>query len=333
MTWSKLHAACERQDTALVLRLSQTNSEDAVEVDDHQATPLHVFCLSPSDPLALQALLEACPHAATDQDIHGDTPLHVCCRSPSATKHMVQMLLDAAPVSASMCNREGLMPLHVACRHAPTNAEVIGLLIDVHPFALRHRIKMGSLATKGRTSPLVERKKNDHPFIDPANSGMKSKGSVDLRFRAAEAQVRDGAYPMHMAIGAGAPLHVVEMLLKQADDILTQPNKFGETPLMIALMRSHEDDVADEELVRVLISACPDAVRLCDKKGNLPIHVAVMFGATVHTIKDLLEQWPDMIHETNGVGLTASDLAVQSSSCSEQILHLLTCPLTEDHTA
>jgi ankyrin repeat protein len=321
MTWTELHDACERRDAAQVQRLALANSEDLVQIDEHQATPLHVFfCYSPSDPTALKALLEACPQAANHQDIHGDTPLHVCCRSPSANKQIVQMLLDAAPKSASMCNREGLMPLHVACRQAPANEEVIGLLIHINPNALRHRIKMGNLATKRQSSPL-DQKKNDHPFIDAANNAMRSKGSVGLRFRAADLQVRDGAFPIHIAIGAGAPRRIVEMLIKAAgDDMLMQTNKFGETPLMIALHRKDPE----EELVRVSISACPDAVRLFDKKGNLPIHAAVTFGANVQIIKDLLEQWPEMISETNGEGVAALDLAVHSLRCSEQLLGLLT---------
>lgn len=121
-----------------------------------------------------------------------------------------------------------------------------------------------------------------------------------------------------MALMAGAPEKVIELLVKEAPDVLLQVNKFGETPLHVALRCHSPDDV-----VEVLTKTCANAIHAHDKQhGNLPIHTAAMNGCTVRVAKDLLELWPEMIHETNGDGLTPMDLALRYEKCSEEIVRL-----------
>jgi ankyrin repeat protein len=143
MTWTELHDACEHQDASRVIQGAHTHYEDALELDEHGWTPLHVLCWGNPSIEAVQALLQACPQSASAKDAHNDTPLHVACSYKETDKHLVQVLLEACPTAASMANREDLMPLHMACRHAPDNAGVIGLLIDTYPYALRAHIKVG----------------------------------------------------------------------------------------------------------------------------------------------------------------------------------------------
>jgi ankyrin repeat protein len=319
MTWTQLHEACEHQDVKSVIALSRLHSEDAFKADAHGYTPLHIMCWGNPNPRAIAALLEACPQALTDQDVHGDTPLHIACRCRSTEKHLVQMLLTSCPTAASMTNIEGLTPLHVACRYyAPNKEGIIGLLVDTYPYALRSHIKVGSPGPRKGASPLTEIKGTDHAIIDPS-AGMRTKDSVDLRFDATDPQIRDGAYPLHMAIVAGAPLAVVEMLIKEADDVLLKANKFGETPLHSALMCRRDSD-----MVQVLIGCGPGAVRLQEKQhGNLPIHTAATAGLSVNVAKCLIKTWPESIHEKNVDGLTPLEVAAQTNKCSEEVLRLL----------
>ena len=142
MTWTELHDACEHQDAERIIRVAKQHGEEVLEVDEHGWTPLHVLCWSSPSVEAIEALLAACPQAASDVDSMGNTPLHVACSRPGTDKHLVQVLLNACPTTASMVNHEGLMPLHMACRHATDNARVIGLLIESYPYALRTHIKV-----------------------------------------------------------------------------------------------------------------------------------------------------------------------------------------------
>jgi ankyrin repeat protein len=142
MTYTELHEAALHEDSDKVIQLARSFPEQAMHVDDHGLTPLHILLLGNPNPFAVQALLEASPNACSDQDVHGDTPLHLACGNPEMQKHTVLMLLEACPTAASLTNREGLMPLHCACRYAPSNELVIGLLVEHYPYALLSQIKV-----------------------------------------------------------------------------------------------------------------------------------------------------------------------------------------------
>jgi ankyrin repeat protein len=63
------------------------------------------------------------------------------------------------------------------------------------------------------------------------------KSSVDLKFDDYNKQVRDGAYPLHIALTNGASADVIEILLKAVGgnkDVLTMKNKFGKIPMEVA---------------------------------------------------------------------------------------------------
>jgi ankyrin repeat protein len=117
-------------------------SKEAIMVDDFGSTPLHIACQRNPPLEIIQALLVACPQAATDKDILGNTPLHVAASNPETNPAIVRALLQVyCPIAISIIkNKEGLTALHMACRHAPSNERVIGLLIDAaYPYALPTR--------------------------------------------------------------------------------------------------------------------------------------------------------------------------------------------------
>jgi ankyrin repeat protein len=142
MTWTELHNAAEHQDTTGVIHRARCNSDEAVFVDDHAATPLHILCWGNPSVEAVQELIHVFPQAVTDQDILGDTPLHVAASYPQTSAAVIKVLLEADLTTASIANNEGLMPLHMACRYAPKNEAVILLLLEKYPYAARHPIKV-----------------------------------------------------------------------------------------------------------------------------------------------------------------------------------------------
>jgi ankyrin repeat protein len=120
------------------------------------------------------------------------------------------------------------------------------------------------------------------------------------------------------------------MLIKEDPDSHELRNKFGETPLHVAIkqdaelseqLRSTDDDVA--EFVLGLLP--PDVVRIRDARGNLPLHVAAAHGCSVHVAKGLLEAWPESIRERSGEPdePTPLALAIQRGKCDEPVLRLL----------
>lgn len=151
--------------------------------------------------------------------------------------------------------------------------------------------------------------------------------TIGLRFQGATEQVRDGAYPLHIAANDGASLEVLKMLIKAEPDIMFRCNKFGETPLHVALKAQRhvetKDDVIDNESKVLLLVRCgPKATRCTDKNRNLPLHVAAMSGCSANAAKELLKFFPEAIHETNSEGYTPMDVALQYRKCSEDVVRL-----------
>jgi ankyrin repeat protein len=74
-----------------------------------------------------------------------------------------------------------------------------------------------------------------------ARSGMSY---VDLRFQLLDEQVRDGSYPLHMAsMSKNTTVSVIRMLLDAAPEVITWINKYGDTPLHVALASGASSDV------------------------------------------------------------------------------------------
>jgi ankyrin repeat protein len=142
MTWTRLHDACQHQDRQVVLKLSEEFAEEAMMMDDHGSTPLHIAAWSnpPSD--VIQALVAAYCQAVTRTDVLGNTPIHIAASHPDTSPAVIKALLDASSLAPMIANKEGLTPLHMACRHAPSNERVIGLLIEANPGALLRRTKV-----------------------------------------------------------------------------------------------------------------------------------------------------------------------------------------------
>jgi len=176
-----------------------------------------------------------------------------------------------------------------------------------------------------------------HALIEP-NARMSVKDSTGLRYDAVTTadhprQVRDGSYPLHMAVQASASIDVLEILIKAEEEILLKTNKFGQTPLHLALERGAVGTPdAFEATVEVLLHGCDrgkEAVRVRDTiHGNFPLHVAAKEGCTVRVAKSLLDTWPEAVHETNADGLTTMDLALEHGKCPGDVLCLFS--ISED---
>ena len=277
MTWTRLHYTCEHEPVDHVVRelvrLTKNHHEAAArELDDHGSTPLHIFCTTGfPTPESLQQLVQYNPAAALQKDRHGETPLHILCRRhhplTQEQRAVWQVLLQAAPAAAAMANKEGCLPLHVACRHNASNEMLLQDLLQAHPNAIRQRIKLGSPAPRRRPSSLLQHKKIQH-IIDPTQ-GMSHKTESDLHY-SLWTQIRDGAYPLHMAVAAKAPLTVVRLLVQAGPpDMLECTDKFGNTPLHIAYATNVE-----ESTIAWLQELAPQAAMTPNKQGRLPWQVA-----------------------------------------------------------
>lgn len=139
-----------------------------------------------------------------------------------------------------------------------------------------------------------------------------------MHFDLTATQIRDGSYPLHMALEAHAPTEVVELLVEKGAEMLLKTNKFGETPLHVALKHQAPNDVLLKLLKRE-----PEAVQICDTEhGNTPAHTATRIGCSVSLAQALINAWPSVLHMTNAEGLRPLEVGLSSGACSEEVLAL-----------
>jgi ankyrin repeat protein len=188
---------------------------------------------------------------------------------------------------------------------------------------------MGEIVPRKRNwDPLSEVKahENNHIHFVTNTAGKSNLDSPNLWFDSlAQSQDRDGSYPLHIAVAAGAPQAVVEMLIRASasEDSLLLTNKHGETPLHLALIHR-----ADDAVIGVLLGTSSNQTMALTharekRNGNLPIHTAATAGCSVVVAKKLLKDHPNSIHEKNQQLHTPLELALASGRCSDDVVRLL----------
>jgi ankyrin repeat protein len=352
-----LHIACwdnnhHHHPHSLVLPLEvlqallvQACPQAATDQDVVGNTPLHVATSHPDTrPEIVRALLEACPIASSIKNKEGLLPLHMACRYAPKNELVIAVLVDAYPLAlrsrTKVRQNQGLDDLLrsfvvIMMDYDYYSSESIISMVLLCLLALFCFFnKMGELAPAAKKRHSVDAKNNNHFVTDLAGkSNLRSSYGGDLL----DLQIRDGSYPLHMAIEAGCSRNVVELLMlvrggedtPTSTDLLLLTNKHGETPLHVALANPSSSGANGDELVDWLLTEqtsnrCGElTTRMREKRhGNLPIHAAATHGCSVVLAKKLLLWHPNSIHEKNNEDKTPLDLAVECGRCSEKVLRL-----------
>jgi len=106
---------------------------------------------------------------------------------------------------------------------------------------------------------------------------------------------------LHMACIWDAPIDIILSLVYIYDDACLMQNVDGRTPLSFAC------ECASDEIILLLIKACPKAVFIKDNNGSLPICDALWFGKGLHTVELLLQIYPSSATSPNVHGTSALD--------------------------
>jgi ankyrin repeat protein len=241
--WTELHCLCEKLNVDDILSRCKSHPEELMERDDHNLTPLHILCLAPVIPFdVIHHMIEVNPTILKERDTHGETPLHICLRNRNVDINIVRLLIENCPEALEVTNKEGMMPLHVALRYNSKHTkakDLIVLLVKSYPLALAHHVKMGySSVVKDFLCH-----EPSHFIADPKFS--RCINEIELKYHDADIQIRDGAYPIHIALHEGAPYDVLEVLVAENPDSKTYADKFGLKALDIAKERHLEQETLD----------------------------------------------------------------------------------------
>lgn len=178
---------------------------------------------------------------------------------------------------------------------------------------------------------IVQKKRRCLPELDRHNQHIALDGTTSCAFKSSQIksisqhrfedhsqQLRDGSYPLHMAIASGATIQVLEMLVKAAPEVASKADKFGRTCLHLAVknggVTQHfdggEDLASTLEAVKLVHSLDSNLIRAKDKRGQLPLHVACEAGCSIEVINFLLLEYPDGANAKNIDGARPADLAL-----------------------
>jgi ankyrin repeat protein len=278
----------------------------------------------------LRFLVAKCPESAQEparEARNGGALLHLALAHWRwALVTDIQHIVRCCPGIASIPDNHRNLPVHVAARRF--RCKVVELLVEHRPDSVRIR------GYKGRL-PI-------HQVADPAANGRLAWDADRclemLRFlerRRPDSLLEvddDGKTPLHLAAG-GRPLHtgggtlaVVRGLVEMFPDALGVTDHGGRFPLNAALGARNEreeddDDVAtmrpvellDEvaSVVRFLVERYPQALRVADPEGNLPLHVAARRGMPLPVVRLLLGREPWALHAKNHAGWLPVHLALR----------------------
>jgi hypothetical protein len=126
-------------------------------------------------------------------------------------------------------------------------------------------------------------------------------------------------YPINIALSHGGSLEVLKMIAEAAPDILMEKDGIdGTGSLGIALMSSCEWTT-----INMLLRTNSDCIKVADRRGNYPLHVAAKHGISLGAAKQLYRLYPNALQMRNFLLQTPLDIAQRSTRCSEDVIDFL----------
>ncbi|WP_343289447.1 ankyrin repeat domain-containing protein [Wolbachia endosymbiont of Encarsia formosa] len=246
--FTALHKAAYSGQLAVVeLLISREADVHARTIEG--STPLHSAIMS-ENKTTVKAIVEELIKAGADPDIKdytdGKTPLHIAAQN--GLVEVVKVLLDTQKIEIdAKDNTFGNIALQAAAQNGHT--EIVELLISTKKVDV-------NTTDKENFTPLYSAAQNRHKAVVKLllSNGAKVNGcSTD----------RD---PLSVAVNNGHK-EIVELLLSAEGVDVNIGNRFGNTPLHVAAIKSHE------EIARLLLENGADA-NIKNHSGDTPLQSA-----------------------------------------------------------
>jgi ankyrin repeat protein len=333
-----------------VINRARSHPEEVTWRDHNGGTALHRSCRSVYCTDVVREMLRSSNNAvATIQDKSGKTPLHIACWNGGS--EIIRLLLLANKEAAGIPDQRGRFPLHHACSSVSMPCvKTIKILIESYPIVsmapdkdgetplsllcLRHqsRLRAALLSNEGDNvyqtilQPFWEQLR----ALLSANADQRTLHGdwrllhivtsiphcpqilFDLAIRLHPHQVREkvfGSLPLHYASGLSDPFYT---------------SSFG-------ILRNQHCVHTHEYVIDQLLSLFPEASRIPDDAGCLPLHLALLHGRKYRVIQKLIQAFPDALQIRDGqMYLTPCFLAAlpqrqcdSSNSITQQIETIL----------
>ena len=271
--------------TAYPLSMSMQNNDGY--------TPLHVACLYKAPLEILQLLIEVCPDSTCIQNRFGQTPLFIAIGMGSPVD-ILRALLLKRPESVHIRDIEGTSTISLAWQLLLSGKHVDERNLKVKEEVKRSNVNISSLAVVSRSSSL----KGD------VRTWMSK---IDTLLRASFHNTVEEPLPkgrqwraVHAACAGGTvPPDVLAFALQILRSEAVVVNERGNLPLHIAAFAPpHTADCSPQlgtgRSIDMLLKISAKAAFYTDKKGRLPLHLALASGKTWDNgVKRLIDVFPE----------------------------------------
>jgi len=354
----------------LSLAILKVAPKSAMIPDSKGNLPLHIASAISRIEVVME-LLRLLPSSIVIANDLGHLPLHCAVRhhNEEQAAAIVDLLVSCDVDSARMKTKEGMAPIHFAALSG-AGPDVINILQKAYPPGITEpeltlsRLPLHIAAANGAPPTCIRCLIDSYPLgldmrddqmqlpIAIAAQNCKDPKSLEAFLIAQPPSLKvttsaEYGKLLDRAVNNGAPLGIVELIVKHIPDSPLVPNSSGELPIFTALQRHNvsiptvrylasvepkclafprEKDgcypihVALEQclpaaVIVVLTKYAPKSIRKPNNDKKLPIHYACWKGLSDDIITILLEVFPEGIWEKDGkYGMNALHYCAQYCS-------------------
>ena len=293
-----LHTACKNSASEDVIEFLLESYPDSVrQLNEDSETPLHVAIFRGASDAVVNMLFDVYPDVATQKNEAWCTMLHHATRF-GRSDAVVTKIFEANPGAASQRDDSGCYPLHFAAKFSEV---LVSMLLEACPEAASTACNKTRAVDRGINT-------NQFPLHRAAATKGASEAVVKIIFDAyppAAMQKDDHQqFPLHLAAENGASVAVTNILLEAYRNAVREKDRNDNTPLHCAV----ENENSTEAVVMLLLDANPDAAKQKNYFGATPLHMAVN-SKSLTVVTAMVDACPDATRVTDESGKLPINLA------------------------
>jgi len=302
-----LHIACQEAPLDVIEALVDAYPEGIKIENEFGEFPLSRAMNHPASLDAIKLLVNAFPECVQFTRIHGGLPIHEAfLYSDDTSMEFIKFLVDSDPEGVLVANDSGELPFHLACRQF-ISLDVLNFLVECHPRGIDQKDHFGRTPLEvivfDPDETFAENK--DYNEMLPLHHACKMGYSIHLirsliRVFPEGCLMKDesGLIPLHHVCRNDNlnKMDAINVLLNESPKSFAVADSNGEDQLQsIKIVASQRDERGmfllhrlaacskgntNEDTLRLLFNANPDAIALPDNFLMLPVHHAVLNQAS-----------------------------------------------------
>jgi len=259
---------------------------------------------------------------AKKPDPPGRLLLHEELAQAKPNEDIIEVLLEVEPERIKKRKPgSGCLPIHIACLNINSlPSDLLVLLLDAWPESVQKQCNFGFLPLHKAimANTIGQHPPNMHSLALVLDAYPNGVHVPNLR----------GQYPLHCAVEAKTvSCELVDLLIQAGGkkNVCAVVDRFGYTPLHKAVGRKKGPE--ERMIVEALLERYPEAAKVPDRQGMLPMHWAVsMLEPVLEVLIELMDAFPYAIFHKDDAGKLPLDriLAYGNKRCGSSMTFLNT---------